>query len=121
MLKHLIMPSIFLCPMQMIDSPEEVGKRLPSRNSPRFVCFSDDDAEPTYFVYIEQTILCQVSTFVKALLIWFVSHYIFNLEYTKSAKDAAVFIQENVFLLPQAGAKTSTYLSFSSDMTFVRK
>ena len=106
----------------MTDSPEEVGKRPPSRNSPRFVCFTDDNAEPTYFVYVEQTVLCQVSTFVKALIIWFVSQYVFNLEYAKCAKDAAVFIQENVFMLPQAGAKTSTYLSLSSDiMTFVRE
>ena len=70
-------------------------------------------------MYVEQTVLCQVSTFVKALIIWFVSHYVFNLEYAKCAKDAAVFIQENV---PQTGAKTSTYLSLSSDIrTFVRE
>lgn len=98
----------------LTDYPEEVGKRPPSGNSPRFVCFTDDNAELTYFVYVEQTVLCQVSTFVKALIIWFVSHC--NM---LSVQKMQLF---SVFMLLQAGAKTSTYLSLSSDiMTFVRE
>ena len=101
----------------MSDSPEEVATRPPCHNSPRFVCFTGDDADPTYFVYVEQKILCQISTFVKAMMMWFASHYVFNLEYPKCAKDAAMFLQENVFLLPQSGSnKTSTYLSLTSDI-----
>ena len=68
----------------MTDSPEEVGKRPPCRNSPKFVCFTDDNAEPTYFVYVEQTVLCQV---VKALILWFVSHtHIHTSTHTKIAR-----------------------------------
>ena len=59
---------------------------------------------------------CAVTAFSKALMLWFVSHYIFNLEYYKQAKDVALFMQEFVFGLPTHDKKSGTYLSVTTDI-----
>ena len=43
---------------------------------------------------LEQSILCELKTFTKALFVWFATHYIFNLEYDHHIKETALFYQE---------------------------
>ena len=47
--------------------------------------------------FLEQKVLCAVSTFCKSIFVWFACHYIFNLEYDKRVKEVALFFQEYVF------------------------
>ena len=40
-----------------------------------------DGRQVDYFIFIEKAVVCKVNTFAKAIIFWFVSHYVFNLEY----------------------------------------
>jgi len=50
----------------------------PQRTAPRIASFSND-TEATYFIFVEQKVICSVTSLTRALLIWFISHYVFNL------------------------------------------
>ena len=101
--------------LQLTDDPAEAGTRRPVRPSPRFIEFQGvDGGETTYYVYVEQKVLCELKQFPKALIVWFVCHYIFNLEYAKPVKDVCLFFQEFIFDLVDTSKKTSTYLTVSS-------
>ena len=67
--------------------------------------------ENTYYIFADGIILCQCSTFTKALCLWFSIHYIFNLEYSKPLKDVS-------FCCIQTSPenKKATYLTTSSDI-----
>ena len=62
--------------------------------------------------------LFQLSSFSTALFIWFSSHYVFNLEYHKYYKDAAMFMQEFLFDLPESDAKLKkqNYLTIVTEL-----
>ena len=102
----------------MTDDVNVIAARDPLRTAPRFAAFQGaDGGHVDYFIFIEKTVLCKVNTFSKALVLWFVSHYIFNLEYAKVVKDVALFFQEFVFRLPCIGNKKSaSYLTVTSDL-----
>ena len=102
--------------LQVTDNPSEVAVRAPPRNSPRFAGFMNVGGESSYFIFVEQKVLYQISSFSKALLVWFCVHYIFNLEYCKQAKDVALFFQEYVFGMPDRSKKSATYLTVCSDI-----
>ena len=55
--------------------------------------------------FIEQKVNVQVSSFAMALLVWFSNHYVFNLEYHKYYRDAAMFMQEFIFDLYESDVK----------------
>ena len=65
------------------------------RDSPRIGRFVAIGSKPTYFILVERKIYVQVASMAMALFIWFSAHYIFNLEYHKYYKDAAMFIQNS--------------------------
>ena len=50
---------------------------------------------------------------------WFIMHYVFNLQYAKPVKEVGLFLQEFVFTLPESGSKnkTSRYLTVCSDIS----
>ena len=108
-LLDLIIPSPF---QQVTDKPEDLLQLRARMTAPRFAMFG----QSSLFIFVEGIILCEVSTFSKALCIWFASHYIFNLEYSKPLKEVCLFFQEFVFKLPQKTKKTATYLTTSSDI-----
>ena len=64
--------------------------------------------------------LCVCHSFSHALMLWFISHYVFNLEYAIQVREVAMFVQEFVFGLPTTSGmkrhKTSTYLAVSTDI-----
>ena len=102
----------------MTDDPEEVGTRSPLRTAPRIGCFEGE--EPQYFLYAEGRPLLYVMCISQAILLWFVLHYIFNLEYCDHVKLVALFFQEHVFGLPATSFlkhhKTATYLTVTTDI-----
>ena len=98
----------------MTETPENAVQKSPPRNAPRVTCFHN--GTPSYFIFVEQKVLCSVPKFTKALMLWFAVHCILNLECSKQTKELAVFMQEFVFGLPDNSKKTSTYLTVSSDI-----
>ena len=93
---------------QITDDVEHVACRDPPRPDPRIACFGGN----SYFIIIEKTVLCQLSSVASAIMIWFASHYIFHLEYCKHSREVALFFQELVFKLADSRVKkTVTYLS----------
>ncbi len=70
-----------------------------------------------YFIFIEQSVVCSIKSFTKALFLWFSFYYVFNLEYEKNSRDLCLFFQEFVFGLPDhLCKKSSTYISVSTDI-----
>lgn len=102
----------------MTDDPEEVGTRPPLRNAPRICCF--DGEEPQYFLYVEKKPLFSVTTMSRAIVHWFILHYVFNLEYCSQVKYVALFFQEFIFGLPATSfmkhQKSATYLTVTTDI-----
>ena len=71
------------------------------------------NSKPTYFIFVEQKVLPM------ALFVWFASHYVFNLEYDKYYKDAAIFfLQEFLFELTESDAKLKkqNYLTINHEL-----
>ena len=104
--------------LQQTDDPAEVASRPPVRPAPRFVLIPGE--QPQYFIFIENEILCVCYSFSHALVVWFMSHYIFNLEYSNKIKEVALFVQEYIFGRPATSGlkrhKTATYLSVCTDI-----
>ncbi len=99
----------------MAESPEETAKKGP--NTPTIAGFKDPDSCATFFVFVEQKILCRVSSFTSALMLWFAIHYVFHLQYSKDTSEVALFIQEFVLGLPSTTCKkTAAYLTVTSDI-----
>lgn len=82
----------------MSREPETVVGDIPARNTPWIGEFMADDGDSIYFIYIEQTILCSVSSFTRTLFLWFSLYYMFNLEYAKNSKRSK-FIFSGVHFL----------------------
>ena len=105
--------------LQMMDDPQEVAEREPSRVAPRFASFEGQDTTQ-FFVFVDKLVLTQCTTFAKALLVWFFSHYVLNLEYARPVKEVALFFQEFVCKLPAITTdkrqKNATYLSVTTDI-----
>lgn len=102
--------------MQIHNNPETLGIMPPVRNCPRFVelMLMVVDGRSSYFLFMEQAVVCSVQSFTKVLL-WFALHYIFNLEYDKMVGEV-VFFQKFVFGLPCPAMKTAMYLATSTDI-----
>ena len=87
-----------------------------NKPSPRIGFFQNGVGETTYFIFIEGRVLTQLNDFSKSLAVWFVSHYIFNLQYCKELKEIGMFIQEFLFALPSQERKTSSYITITSSI-----
>ncbi len=74
--------------------------RDPPRAGPRIASFCGDESS-TYIVFVERRELLSVTSFVKALMLWFAAHYMLNLRYSKAVGDVALLFQENIFSLPE--------------------
>lgn len=94
--------------LQMSEDVNEVAKRDPPR------------IQQTTLI-IEKKPVCKTTNFTQALSVWFVSHYVFDLVYSKQTRDVALFFQEFMFGLPEKGSSrathSATYLTVSSDIT----
>ena len=104
--------------LQITDNPDDVCSRSPSKTSPRIAGIPQGDESFAYFLLIENQVIFSVRCFAKAMVFWFASHYVFNLEYCKQAKEVATFFQEFIFDLPERSKnKSATYLTVTSDIS----
>lgn len=90
----------------------------PVRNTPRiaeFTCVTEDETS-SYFLFVEQMVLCETTSFTKALFLWFSIHYVFHLSYCAKLNDMCLFIQEFVFGLPCSTKRSPSYLSVVTDI-----
>ena len=102
--------------MQMTDEPENIAAK---RSTPHFAGFPTWGGVDTLFLFVEGQILCEVPSFSRALLLWFITHYVLNLEYVKDVRDVCLFMQEFIFALPIVGSKrvkSGSYLSITTDI-----
>lgn len=108
-------PSINTCSKQITHSVATMG---PKRAAPRFACFPGEQCQ--YFIYVESEVLHIVNSFTHALMLWFIVHYVFNLEYCSEVKKVALFVQELLFKLSATYAvkcqKTATFLAVTTDI-----
>ena len=73
---------------------EDIGKKL--HKGVLLVCVLDGE-EPQYFLFVERQALFFVTTTSRAIMFWFILHYVFNLEYCPQVKHVCFFFQECVF------------------------
>lgn len=101
--------------MQSGEDPNEKASTAVT-STPVIGCFQDVDGTSCYYLFVEKEVMFDcISSFCKCLAMWFCSHYVFNLEYSKDVCEFSLFCQEFVFGLPATKAKkTSTYLMVSS-------
>ena len=57
--------------MQISDVPETIASSDPKRNAPWIGEFTVEDGESSYFIFVEQTVFCNVNSFSKALFTLF--------------------------------------------------
>ena len=117
-LLYKIGPAVINVSLQITITPEDAATVNTSRNSPWIGRFLVDDAEPQYFVFVEQKILCPCPSLTRAVLIWFASHYAFDLKYSKYCHDAALFFQEFIFGFPAPAGykKSANYLAIATEL-----
>ena len=68
--------------------------RTPTRTAPRIAGIPQGDDTFTYFLLIENQVIFSIRSFAKAMVFWFVCHYVFNLQYCKQAKE----VVKNLYL-----------------------
>lgn len=92
--------------------------RTPTRTAPRIAGIPQGDDTFNYFLLVENQVVFSIRSFAKAMVFWFVCHYIFNLQYCKQAKEVAIFFQEFIFGLPKKSRnKSATHLTVTSDIS----
>lgn len=64
--------------------------RVPTRTAPRIAGIPQGDDTFNYFLLIENQVVF-IRSFAKAMVFWFVCHYVFNSQYCKPAKEVAFF------------------------------
>ena len=107
--REKIISIILFILMQIHNDPETLATMPPVRNSPIFVELTVADGESSYFLFMEQAVICSVKSFTKALFLWFALYYIFNLEYEKYV-EVGMFFQGFVFGLPYPAKKNFNLL-----------
>ena len=106
----------------MVEDPEDIAIRNPQHNAPRFACFYNEDDGAQFFIYVVNKILTTTSSFTKALICWYIVHYVFNLEYPKQLMEVCLFFQECIFGLPIITAADKKVKSMNlATVTDIRK
>ena len=98
--------------LQVSTLPDRVTTEVASPKLGRFL----GEEHVSYYIFVEGRVLCSCNSFAKAFFVWFCSHYIFNLAYHKYYHDAALFIQEFVFSLPDTNKKSANYLTVATEI-----
>ena len=66
-----------------------------------------------YFVLMEQTVLCEVSSLSQALFVAFGCYYVYNLEYPPKASNI-FFFQDYLLGYPDSVKRPSSYIAVLS-------
>ena len=67
----------------------------------------DADLPPAYFIAVEQKLLMECRSFVKALFSMLAVHYVFDMSYNPNVKDVLFFLQDKIAGVTDPGYKKS--------------
>lgn len=101
--------------MQVAIPMEAASQATPRRNTPRIAAFKRTETRQ-YFIFVEQSVLCETPDIQSALYLWFASFYVFNLEYDKNAKHLSLFFQDVILGLPDTNKRAASYITVISDL-----
>ncbi len=102
-------------PLQDVVSIEDAIKTNPVRNAPRVVAMIGE-CNKQYFVLMEQTVLCEVSSLPLSLYVAFACFYVYNLEYPIKASSIFFFFQDYLLGYPDSVKRPSSYIAVVSDI-----
>jgi len=112
----------------MTDDIKVIATSEPQRSAPRFACFPGEH-QSQYFLFVESEVLCITNSFSQALMLWFATHYVLNLEYcpkTKVALFMQVCFQIACYIWPEApencyllSVRTSRTVLWKPDVYFL--
>lgn len=98
-----------------VVSVEDAITSVPIRNAPR-VAAMVGERNRQYFVLMEQSVLCEVSSLSQALFVAFGCYYVYNLEYTTKASNIFFFCQDYLLGYPDSAKRPSSYIAVLSDI-----
>ena len=101
--------------MQVAIPMEAASQATPRRNTPRIAAFKGTDTRQ-FFIFVEQSVLCEAPDIQSALYLWFASFYVFNLEYDKNAKHLSFFFQDVILGIPDTNKRGASYIAVVSDL-----
>ena len=101
--------------MQVATPMEVALQTAPRRNTPRIAAFKGPENKQ-FFVFVEQSVLCEGPDISSTLYFWFASFYVFNLEYDKNAKHLSLFFQDVILGLPDTNKRGASYIAVISDL-----
>lgn len=101
--------------MQVATPMETASQATPRRNTPRIAAFKGTETRQ-YFIFVEQSVLCEAPDIQSALYFWFAAFYVFNLEYDKNAKHLSLFFQDIILGLPDTNKRGASYVTVVSDL-----
>ena len=79
-------------------SVEDAIQAIPLRNAPRVAAMIGESSKQ-YFVLMEQTVLCEVSSLPLSLYIAFACYYVYNLEYPIKASSIFFFFKDYLLVI----------------------
>ena len=84
-----------------------------SNNLPHIIKVNNSDYElpPQYFIALEQDLIAECGSLVKALYTVFAIHYAYNVVYHPQLKNFYAFFEEKLFEFAIKGPKTALYSS----------
>ena len=102
----------------MTDVPEVVAvTSVADFKGPRIGRFVHDDSNEEYFIFVENLVLCKITSLVKAVFLWFSMFYIFHLSYPSDMIEFCLFIQEFICGIPDTStSKSANYRSVITDI-----
>ena len=85
-------------------------------NIPRVAAMVADD-QVQYFIFVEKTVLFEVSSLPLALFLMFSCYYTYHVEYPPKALGLLYFFQDYILGHPDSLKRPSTYLAVMSDLS----
>ena len=85
-------------------------------NAPRVASMVTDSDSIQYFIFVEQTVLFEVSSLPLALFLMFSCYYVFHVDYPPKALGLFYFFQDYILGHPDSLKRPTTYLAVISDL-----
>ncbi len=86
-----------------------------SNAAPRIAAMVGDE-KVQYFIFVEQTVVFDVSSLPIALFLMFSCYYAYHIQYPPKALGLFYFFQDHILGHPDSFKRPSTYLAVMSDL-----
>ncbi len=84
-------------------------------NAPRIAAMVGDE-KVQYYIFVEQTVLFEVSSLPIALFLMFSCYYAFHVQYPPKALALLYFLQDYILGHPDSLKRPSSYVAVMSDL-----